>query len=641
MCQPLIWRISEIMNLIEIPKHVLAAIEWVPSDKPEYKLRSREAYRYCEEKHPEGKTEPMAYIYEDANEHLYVYCHRCGCTVSVAQQLGKWNVPGISGNSIELSISNGDQLFIVGRNGSGKSALIHKLVSEHPHENIKRITAHRQTSLQSGDINYTPAQRKRYNEIYLDYNRNNTSRYRDEYSNDEQSAILFDLDNKFNTINEDIANEVRKRDIREAVEVDLKSPSPFDQINELLKQGRLNVNLERTEDRSIIAKHSQGQSFDIPKMSDGERSAMIIAAQVITAEPGTVFLIDEPEKHLHRSISQPFLSALFNLRKDCAFIISTHEIALPIANPKARVLMLQSCQWHNDQCVAWDAEVLEPNSQLPETARLTEELKRAILGSRKRILFVEGDSNSLDLQLYNTLFDDISVIPKENCENVIDAALGLRKSQEFHHVEAFGLIDRDNRKKEQIDKLAESGIFALEVFSVEALYYYSEVIAAVAHRHAGSWGVDDPNELIDLVHQKAIEVLKNPKKSPKLAERMAARRCERQVHELFRSQIPNWRSIMNTPTQSICVRIDPHLYSKELEHFNTLVDNGGLDSLIARYPLRDSQVFETIVKTLQCPNQELYQQLVVKLVRNDEKIAECIKNRIGLLSEVLDSDDEQ
>ena len=97
-------------------------------------------------------------------------------------------------------------------------------------------------------------------------------------------------------------------------------------------------------------------------------------AHVITAEPDTVFLIDEPEKHLHRSISQPFLSALFDLRKDCAFIISTHEIALPLANPEERVLMLRSCQWRGDECVAWDAEVIEPNSQLPERARLTEEL---------------------------------------------------------------------------------------------------------------------------------------------------------------------------------------------------------------------------------------------------------------------------
>ena len=73
-----------------------------------------------------------------------------------------------------------------------------------------------------------------------------------------------------------------------------------------------------------------------------ERNAMILAAHVITADPGTVFLIDEPERHLHRSIIQPFLSALFDLRKEeCTFIIATHEIALPITNPDARVLIAQ------------------------------------------------------------------------------------------------------------------------------------------------------------------------------------------------------------------------------------------------------------------------------------------------------------
>ena len=103
---------------------------------------------------------------------------------------------------------------------------------------------------------------------------------------------------------------------------------------------------------------------------------MIIAGHVITAKPGTVFLIDEPEKHLHRSIIQPFLSALFDLRSgDCIFIISTHEMGLPVANPEARVLILRSCQWSDSQCVSWDAEILEGNSQVPE------DLKRAILGS--------------------------------------------------------------------------------------------------------------------------------------------------------------------------------------------------------------------------------------------------------------------
>ena len=40
----------------------------------------------------------------------------------------KFNIPRISGDQIELSINNGDQLFIVGPNGSGKSALIQHFI---------------------------------------------------------------------------------------------------------------------------------------------------------------------------------------------------------------------------------------------------------------------------------------------------------------------------------------------------------------------------------------------------------------------------------------------------------------------------------------------------------------------------------
>ena len=94
---------------------------------------------------------------------------------------------------------------------------------------------------------------------------------------------------------------------------------------------------------------------------------------------------------------------------------------------------------------------------------------------------------------------------------------------------------------------------------------------------------------------------------------------------------------MDASTQSICVPIDPHLYSKELKYFNTLVGNGELDSLIARYPIRESQVFEIIVKTIGCPSKKLYQDLVVKLVREDENVAECIKKRIGRLSDALNT----
>lgn len=539
----------------------------------------------------------------------------------------KLEIPRVSNdlnpNPISLNLKNGDQIFIVGPNGSGKSALIQQFVSVHPQERVKRIAAHRQTWFNSGSIDLTPENRQQYELQNREYGRSYEARWKEQSPGWYLSAILFDLVAKENSRARDIAQHVDNKDYTKAEKISTTLPSPFDQINKLLALGTLTVKLENSGDRALLAKHPMGQAFSIAEMSDGERNAMIIAADVITADPGTVFLIDEPESHLHRSIIQPFLSALFDLRReDCAFIIATHEIALPVANPEARVLMLRSCQWSGSQCMAWDAEVLEPNSELPE------ELKRAILGSRKRILFVEGDSdNSLDFPLYTALFPDISIIPKGSCEEVQKAALGLRGSSDLHDVEAFGLIDRDDRPCENVEKLVEKGIFALEMYSAEALYYCSD---AIADRQAESLDADK-DELIKSANEQAIDVLK------KQAKRMTARRCERQVKEIMSKSL-NWEMIMDRPTQGIQVSID-NPFTDELDNFNKLIEQGNLDKLIARYPVRESCAFEMIAQSLRCRNKEDYERMLVTQIQKNHELAEKLKKRIGPLSEVLESED--
>ena len=543
-----------------------------------------------------------------------------------------WEIPRISGNPnpIEITIKDGFQLFIVGANGSGKSALIQRFVSENSGKKVKRISAHRQTWFNSGSIDFTPESRQRYETNTLALDSQYEARWKEHNPGQSLSAILFDLVAKENTRARTIARYVDNQNLTKAQDISAESLSPFDQINRLLALGTLSVMVENSDDRDLLARHPRGEPFSIAEMSDGERNAMIIAAHVITAEPGTVLLIDEPERHLHRSIIEPFLSALFaRRREDCAFIISTHEIVLPVANPDAQVLMLRSCQWSGDQCVAWDAEVLEPNSELPEY------LKLAILGSRKKILFVEGQPGSLDFSLYTTLFSGLSVVPKESCEDVQKAVLGWRGSQEIHpvHVEIFGLIDRDNRTDEDVEKLAEKGVFALEVYSVEGLYYCSDAIAAVAHRQADSFGYD-ASELIKSAKQGAIEALKVD--AEKTDERMAALRCERQIRERVLSEIPDRKSIMDNPTQRICVPIDSP-YSEELNRFNKLVEEGKLDQLVARYSLRKSRTFEIIATTLRCRDQKDYERMVLAQIQKDGQLACKLKERIGLLSETLDS----
>ena len=173
----------------------------------------------------------------------------------------------------------------------------------------------------------------------------------------------------------------------------------------------------------------------------------------------------------------------------------------------------------------------------------------------------------------------------------------------------------------------------MKVYSVEALYYCSDAIAAVAHRQAESLGVD-ANELIKAARQKAFETLKNQD----LAERMAAWRCERQARELFLSKIPNWKSIRSNPTQPICVSIDL-FYWEEVNRFNKLVKEKDLDQLVARYPLDSSPAFQEIARSLRCRDRNDYQRMVITLIRNDNQLAHALKSRIGQLSEALDSEE--
>ena len=318
----------------------------------------------------------------------------------------KWTIPLISGEKLSIDLPSGCQIFIIGPNGSGKSALIQHAVNSLGAGNVRRISAHRQTWLDSGSIDMTPQNRRQFDEQLKGQEPNHIYRWREWNPEGRVSSVLFDLTAADNDLARRIRDHAYAKD-QEAVDkiVDREQPV-FAKVNELLTLSSLAVTVENSAGEEILARHrDSGTSYSIAQMSDGERNAVIIAANVLTVKSGTVLLIDEPERHLHRSIIEPFLTALFAQRPDCPFIVSTHEIGLPMANPEAPVLTVRSCQWNDDTPSAWEANLLEGSSVLPE------DLKRAILGARKRILFVEGKPQSLDFPLYSALFPAISVIP--------------------------------------------------------------------------------------------------------------------------------------------------------------------------------------------------------------------------------------
>src|SRR5690606_1725726 len=144
------------------------------------------------------------------------------------------------------------------------------------------------------------------------------------------------------------------------------------------------------EDERVFASKKGSNPYSIAELSDGERNAILIAADVLTAKPNTVFVIDEPERHLHRSITSPLLSSLFQKRTDCSFVIATHDLNLPLDNPDASVLIIRDCKWSGSHIAGWETDLVSSGLEIDYN------IKQDILGPQRTLLFVEGTDSSLD-----------------------------------------------------------------------------------------------------------------------------------------------------------------------------------------------------------------------------------------------------
>ena len=116
-----------------------------------------------------------------------------------------WNIPLVSGETLPLPVTVNSQLFILGPNGSGKSALIQHAVTALGPDNIRRISAHRQTWLESGNIDMTPQSRRQFADQLRGHEPNIDYRWKEYNSQGQLSSVLFDL----TAMDNDLARRIR------------------------------------------------------------------------------------------------------------------------------------------------------------------------------------------------------------------------------------------------------------------------------------------------------------------------------------------------------------------------------------------------------------------------------------------------
>jgi ABC-type Mn2+/Zn2+ transport system ATPase subunit len=526
------------------------------------------------------------------------------------------SIPRDAAAAIDLSIGAGQVAFLLGANGTGKSSLMHRFYGAHE-QAARRITAHRQTWFESNAITLSPQQRQQTENNIRGQDRSTQARWREYDASARANMAIYDLVDAENVRAREIAGAVDRDNFDLAKEL-RKKDAPIKIINELLKLSNIPVTIAVQENAQIVASKDGSSPYSIAELSDGERNAILIAANVLTAKQGSLLLIDEPERHLHRSIISPLLTELFAKRPDCAFVVSTHDVMLPLDNPTARTLLIRGCTYNGSVVTGWDADVVSSASGIDD------DLKRDILGARRKILFVEGVERSLDKPLYSLVFPNVSVIAKGSCRDVERAVFSIRDAGELHWLNAFGLVDSDRRPQPEMDRLREGGIYATAVYSVEGVYYHPDVQRRVAERHARTTG-DDFNKRVTDARIAAMVAI-----APHV-QRLSERVSEKLVREEFFSHIPNKDQISAAAPVNFSIDV-PKIVGEERALLQKALDEGDLTAVLSRYPIRETPALSEIARNLGFQDRYQYEGAVQKLLMDEAGALAFVRSLFGTLA---------
>ena len=484
----------------------------------------------------------------------------------------------------------------------------------------RRITAHRQNWLSSNTVEFSPSQRAAQENNMSSQDTQSAARWKDDYAAFRAGITIYDLLDAENVRARGIAAQVTSKNIAEAQRL-AEASAPMAIINDLLLASNIPIKISAERGDAIFARKNNGNPYSIAELSDGERNALLIAANILTAPQGTLVLIDEPERHLHRSIISPFLSLLFAYRSDCAFVVSTHDLGLSLDHPQAKSLLVRGCVFSGINVASWDIDILSSDQEIDDS------LKIDILGGRRRILFVEGDEQSLDKPLYSILFPGISIAAKNSCKDVEDHVSSIKNTASLHWLKAFGIVDRDQLNSTEVIELQSRGVYALNVYSVEGLYYHPEVQRLAAQRFAALTGDDAAPWLAEAKAASIASV------TPHI-NRLASRMIESVVRNALMSHAPGWRAIQSS--NPIVANIDvPALLSVEISRFNQLIAASDLAGIVQRYPIRETPMIDQIISKLHFKNRVQYEATVRKLVTEEPAMRTLMLSFFGGLSQEL------
>ena len=209
----------------------------------------------------------------------------------------------------------------------------------------------------------------------------------------------------------------------------------------------------------IFTRRDDKDEYSTTRLSMGEKAVLYYIGATILAPKNAVIFVDNPAEFLHPSIQHIVWDTVEELRRDCSFIYTTHDLDFASTRSENTTIWVRS---YDPATTTWDYCVLPPHSTL------SDDIYISILGERKPVLFIEGDeTHSIDAKLYPLIFRRFAVKPLGSCDKVIEAVRSFNDLKAFHNTDSYGIVDRDRRNDEEVESLRRRKIFVPDVAEIE------------------------------------------------------------------------------------------------------------------------------------------------------------------------------
>lgn len=352
--------------------------------------------------------------------------------------------------------------------------------------------------------------------------------------------------------------------------------------------------------------------YNASEMSDGERVIFYLVGEVVCAPINSIIIIDEPEMHIHKSIIKTLYDLIENERPDCAFVYLTHDIDFAFSRQNAIKIWAKSFEGND----VWDYEILDEAMPIPE------QLYLEVLGSRKPVIFLEGDDSSIDYKIYEQVYGEYTLKPLGSCEKVIHSVKSFNEQNGFHHIQSFGIIDKDRRPTEEIPKLNSKSIWILDVAEAENLLLLENIIKSLA-THMGK----NPDEVFNEVKNNILAFF--------------AGQLEAQImlhyKELLRKELFTLANFTSKNIADTIAEVDglytginkQQIYDSIKVEFEAVVNTNDYNTALRLFNLKNALIPQSKVCELTgIKNKEEYLKLVLTLLKKKDAVSDLIKAEI-------------